>query len=249
MDEEEKDEILEDEELLDGEETASEDEELLDDEETSSEDDEKKVPLKTFLELKSKYKSMKKNHAELLDKTLDSDSKSFIAVKKQKYVDLGYDEALAEELAKDLAELKAEAKTSNRSHFEESIIEDIEDLENDPVFSDIGSYKAEIIEKIMTTKRKTGEVLDTDLAYLLVSKKKARSSLRDERINNTQADVISKKKAGVSGKTKVATSSSTTAKEQFKLDKDDMAALKMLQQFQPDAKWTKEKYWKSRSMK
>jgi hypothetical protein len=248
MDKEEKDEILEDDELLDGEETSSEDEELIDEEETSSEDEEK-VPLKTFLELKAKYKSMKKNHAELLDKTLDNDSKSFIASKKQKYIDLGYDEALAEELAKDLAELKAEAKTSNRSHFEESIIEDINDLENDPVFSGIKLYTDEIIEKIKTTKRKTGEVLDTDLAYLLVSKKKARSSLRDERINNTQADVIAKKKAGVSGKTKVATSSSTTTKEQFKLDKDDLAALKMLQQFQPDANWTKEKYWKSRSMK
>jgi hypothetical protein len=242
MNEEEKN-TSEDEEEFDKVEDEGQETELDEEQETETDDTDQQdetVPLSTYLDIKNKYKMTKKEYQSLKDKTMDSDLKEYKETTKNKYLKLGYNEDLAEQLAEDLAENRS-LVTKRKDSMEESIIEDIQELKSDPIYSDIDYFKDEIIQKIKETKKK-GYDLDIEDAYFIVSKQ-GKTKAREQRQNDTQREVLNKKKKGAVS-TNVATSGSEASKNKYKLDEDDKKALATLQRMQPDSKWTPEKYFK-----
>jgi len=243
MDEEEKDDVQIKDEVED-----VKTDEVLDlendsvDEVDKTEQEDQSVPLSTYLELKNKYKSTKKEYAELKDKTIDKDLLEYKENIKNKYVKEGYNEDLAEMLANDLSEMRASIQQRDSKYA--YIEEDIEDLSSDPIFRDIGDYKESIIEKIKETKKK-GYDLTVEDAYIIVSRGNTRTKLKDRKINDTQREILNRKNKGTTTMN-VATSSSNSSTPKYKLDQDDRKALIELQKMQPDAKWTPEKYYKMR---
>lgn len=244
MNEEEKTLSDDEEEIVAPENEEINDEEIDETDETDEADEEDKeetVPLKTYLELKNKYKITKKEYVDLKDKSLDEDLKAYRDKIKSKYVKKGYDEELADLISEDFAEIKT-SLNNNKSNYEDVILDEIEELKKDPLFSDADDYRNEIINKINETKKK-GYDLDVEDAYILVSRQ-GRNRYKEKKVNDTQREVIKRKNKGT-GKTNVATSGSSSTAPKYVLDEHDKIALKQLQKMQPDAKWTQEKYFKT----
>lgn len=226
-----------------------ENEEIIDEEidesdvtgENDEDEKEETVPLKTFLELKNKYKLTKKEYIDLKDRSLDEDLKAYRDKIKSKYVKKGYDEEFADLISEDLAEMRT-SLSNKKNNYDEIILDEIEELKKDPLFSDADEYRHEIINKIKETKKK-GYDLDIEDAYLIVSRQ-GRNRLKEQKVNDTQREVLKRKNKGT-GKTNVATSGSSSTAPKYVLDEHDKIALKQLQKMQPDAKWTIEKYYKT----
>jgi hypothetical protein len=245
MDEEEKDVQVNEEvdDTVTDEVVLDEENDSVDDTDKTEQDDQESVPLSTYLELKSKYKSTKKEYQDLKDKTIDKDILEYKESIKSGYMKDGYNEDLADRMANDLAELKTSILQQQKTNSSSYIDEEIEELSSDPLFRDIGEYRELIAEKIKDTKKK-GYDLAVEDAYVLVSKG-FKSKLKDQRVNDTQRDVLNRKNKGTV-KTNVATSNSTSTSPKYKLDADDKKALLELQKMQPNSKWTVEKYYKMR---
>jgi hypothetical protein len=218
-------------------------EEVIDDEQLEeSGESEETVPLSTFLELKNKYKKIKKQHGELVDKSLEGELVTFKDKKILEYTQLGYTEEQAERFVSDLLELKKQVHNTQVSRFEQDIIEDIDELKKDTVFKGIEDYTEAIIEKIKETKKK-GYKLDVEDAYILVSKENRKVKLKDAEINNTQAEIIRNKKLPAKNNSNVSNSQSGGKPVNYGLDEHDRKALTELQKMQPDANWTPKKYY------
>ena len=200
------------------------------------------IPTATFLDLKRKYKAIKKERDFLRVKSLDNESIAFIEEKKQKYLKMGYNEDIATELANDLAEVRGLVAKNSKNDITNSIIEDIEDLSSDPYYRDAKEYENEIIQKVSEAKRK-GYDLDVEDAFLMVSKHKKRTKYKEQKVNDEQVEIIERKQNRSTTSSNVATSSSSNIKPKFNLDAHDKKALAELQKVQPDAKWTPEKYY------
>lgn len=212
-----------------------------DDQETDDGDVET-VPLKTFLDLKNKFKDSRKELADLRAKQYDIDSRDFISKKAKEYTDLGYDEALAIKLAEDLNSIRSEYKNNIGDEQSIEILDEIKDLKYE--HKDIELYKDDIIRKIKNIRKK-GLDLDVEDAYYIVSKDSRRVpksvSDKDKLINKQQADILKNPKQG----SNITTGNgSSTLKSNFKLDASDLKALKQLQAMQPNNNWTPEKYHK-----
>lgn len=220
------------------------DEESQDMDGSSQEEEEETVPLATYLELKKKYKEVRKVNAGYEEKAMGSDLASFKSTKLAEYMNLGFTEGQAEKLVSDLLDAKKEIQKQKYSQFEQNILEDIEDLQNE--FEDIADYSGAIVDKIKELKR-AGHVLDVADAYMLVKRNSTtRKDLRDRKVNNVQADIINKKKS-LPPSNKTMTGQSSSPKNKYPLDADDKKALAALQKMQPNSKWTAEKYYKMRN--
>jgi hypothetical protein len=244
MDEDER--LLSDEEEIDVSENEAEELEEVEAEEVESNDVDgnevdETVPLKTYLDLKNKYKMTRKEYNELKDKSLNEELKSYKDEVRNKYIKGGYNEDLADMISEDFAKLHA-SLNKGKNDIEESILEDIDELKTDPLFSDVDNYRHEIINKIKETKKK-GYELDVEDAYLIVSRQ-GKTKLKEKRLNDKQRSVLERKNKGTV-RTNVATSGSSSNKSKYKLDEHDIIALKGLQKNQPDANWTVEKYYKT----
>jgi hypothetical protein len=242
-DEDERD-LSEDEEIVAPENEENVDEEIDETDETENDEQEEKeetVPLKTYLELKNKYKLTRKEYVDLKDKALDDDLKAYKEEVRNKYVKGGYNEDLADMISEDFAKLKSSLNNS-KSNLEDSILEEIEELKKDKLFADADDYRNEIINKIKETKRK-GYDLDVEDAYIIVSRQ-GKNRFKEKKVNDTQRSIIERKNKGTV-KANVATSGSSSTKSKYILDEHDKLALKQLQNMQPDAKWTIEKYYKT----
>lgn len=208
----------------------------------NQESDSQSVPLNVYLDMKTKYKETRKKLQSLEDINTDSEILNYKNSLKEEYNKLVDNEELAEKIANDIANLKMSFKNDRPNKFS-WVDDEIRDLKTDPIFSDIEDYREEIIEKVKETKKK-GFDLDVEDAYLLVSRTDKRGKLRDKKTNNTQREVIKNKSTTGKG-SNVTTSQGGTPKPKYVLDEDDKKALKELQRYQPDAKWTVEKYYKS----
>lgn len=223
------------------EEVESQEEELESQEEDSAQSE--SVPMAAFLELKKKYKNVRNERDTLRHKNLDTESQAFIDEKKQKYLSMGYNEELAEELAKDLAEVRGLAtKSKAKNDIEIAILEDIADMSKDPLYEGIEEYEDAILKKVTEARRK-GFDLEIEDAYFMVSKYQKRTKAKEKRVNDSQREVIERKQVNGTSTTNVPTSGGSAPKVKYNLDAHDKKALAGLQKAQPDAKWTAEKYY------
>ena len=250
-----EDEVLDDEEIVDDEveETEedsfdeadeSEGEEQTDeadepdepDEEPESEEQKDKVPIKTHLKIKKKYRELKKQLAEMKEKEQTQDLISYQASKKKKYIDMGYDEEYAESIAEDLSENRALAIQTKTSSEEDIYLEEIKDLELEG-FNDALEHKDKIIELIKKGK-KLGEDIDVEEAYLMAKRTtKSNVTKREIQTRIEQQEAIKRRKSGVSNKV----ASSASKPKGYGLSAEDKKLLKQMQKDFPDGGWTPKK--------
>lgn len=231
----------------DEEEESQEDSESYNDLDEEEEDEEdisgkKSIPLRTYLDLKSKYKDARRKNAEYEDKLLDQEDLDLQRAMVDELVNEGMDENMAKIQAKYLA--KVQAKSRKASNFEEQVTDELTDLAYDDYFSDALEYKLPII-KMMKDYKSKGINLTAEQAYLNVlgaTKLKLKSKTQKMK-QNTAKRLENKRKGNMQYRKPTKNDSGSTAGK-FRLSSDDMAALRELQRAQPSAGWTKQKYYK-----
>ena len=187
---------------------------------------EEAVPLKKYLAMKEKYKKLEE---EYNDSKFNEELVAYKKELKTKYTAKGYDPELAEMLADDMASLKVQIKGISS---EDKSIDKL--AESDPLYKNAKDWETDIRKAMKKDKTLTAE-----LAYIKV--RGGLSALRkevgvDQMLKNEQktpSDKQPKSSNGGSGSGSMS-----------KLDPVDRAALKNLQKYQPDKKWTVEKYLK-----
>jgi hypothetical protein len=199
------------------------------------------VPLRTHLEIKKSLKEAKKRLADLEKRTYDQDMLDYKGQIIDKYTKAGYEENLASMLADDLASIR-ERQAAKRQYDEEDLLDDeIKDLAStDEYFADAVQYSDDIKNKVKEFKKKNVD-LSVEDAFALVATTRRRS--KELKINAVQREIIRNKNSG-SGQPNVPTTGGSSVSQKFNLDSDDRKALKQLQQMQPNANWTPEKYHK-----
>jgi hypothetical protein len=200
---------------------------------SSSRDD--SVPLKTFLELKSELKEMKRKQAEFEDTKLSESTRTYREKVKQKWIDRGYDEEMAKAMAEDLTEVLATLHAGSETNTDRLIKSEVEELSAIDEFSDIGSYKDRILDTIKKGKT-AGLDIGVEQAYFMLA---GNAKLKEIRNKET---VINRIKNTTKGKSELPTGQSNPKETQYKLDTDDKKALAGLQKMQPDMNWTAKKY-------
>ena len=213
------------------------DESVEESEEQEEEPQEDKVPLKTHLETKKKYRELKKQLQELKEKEQSQDLISYKEQKKKKYIDMGYDAELAEALAEDLAENRGLIGNKKENTEDELILEEIQDLELSG-YSDASQYKDKIIDLARKAK-KLGEDIDIEDAYLMAKSTTKPTVTRNEiQTRIEQQEAIRRRKSGTVSKKVSSTSSKPKG---YGLSSEDMTLLKQLKKDYPDAGWTPKK--------
>lgn len=110
---------------------------------------------------------------------------------------------------------------------------DIKELAgSDPFYADAYSFKDDIKAKM----RELG--VSAEEAYMLL---RGRVRTREIQLENEQRAAARRKETAPK---RIDTAPPTPPKSPYKLDDDDKKALAKLQEVQPDAGWTVEKYWK-----
>lgn len=191
------------------------------------------VPLNTFLEEKKKRKELEKRLRQLEEKELDVEILTERQKIKQKYVDRGYQEDLADLIAEDYSNLKGELKRSTLSK-KDHLDEDIEDLARDDFYSDAVSFQKEIKAKVKEFKN-----ISVEDAYNLVRNPKIKYKELNE--DSEQKRIL--KRRNESSNNTILNASASSPKNPYPLDDNDKKALIKLQELQPTTGWTIEKYF------
>jgi hypothetical protein len=207
---------------------------------TNGEEESDTVPLKTYLKLKDKYKKSRDRLAEFEDNLLDEKAKDFRSAKYEKFVKAGYSEEEAKFFADDALETYVLARGEKKSKKDEAISEEIDDLSYDESYSDIKDYKNEIVLKLKQAKQ-LGMELSVEDAYFMVSKTSARKKHKENTIKEEIKESLQRKN-NTQGQPVSASGKSSRTKLLAKLDDFDKKALRNLQKYQPERKWTVEKY-------
>lgn len=197
------------------------------------------VPLKTFLELKKENKELKRLQAEREDAKLDEVILNKKNELRQKWVDRGYTEEIAEAMSEDLSEIYSNISSIGKTKAEVLIESEIEELATESDFSDALNYKESIVATLKKGK-KAGLDMSVEDAYFMVAgrtkyrelKNKATVIGRAGSQNNSSGDNL-------------PTSGSSKNENMYNLDADDLKALKGLQQMQPGSGWTAKKYFET----
>jgi ribosomal protein L22 len=200
-------------------------------EEATEEAPEEKVSLKKYMEMKRKAKELENT---LNEKKFDDDIKIFKNSIKEKYKSKGFDPDLADLISDDIADMKSQLLGIKK---QDNLKEDIQDLiKENPLYKDAINW-----EKDITKELKANKGLTLELAYI-----KARGGLNRILQENKIEDNLTPKKKLSNNAQPTTSSGNGRMESKFKLDADDKKALAMLQKYQPDKKWTAEKYFKSK---
>lgn len=223
MDDNELNEELEVDQELETDEVYETEEEVVETEEVKEET----VPLKKYLAMKKEKKMLQ---AELDEAKFDSEIKDYKKKVVSRYSEKGFDPDLADLIAQDLAEMKLNVSKVGSIN---KVDAEISELAADPLYKNIQQYKVQV-KAAMKEKGLTAE-----LAYISV-RGGVNAILRESKV---EADLTPK-----TVETEKAPSSNTSSgiNTNQKLDSNDKKALKNLQQYQPNAGWTVEKYLKMR---
>lgn len=215
------------------------DQDDTDEPEESPKEDKDSVPLATFLEQKKKLKTIEKKLAEMEDAKFEDSIQTKKAKIKQKWLDKNFDEATAEAIAEEMANVYTEFGKAKTSKQEAIMDMEIEELSEDDFYSDIKSYKEQIKSKIKSFK-KAGVSLTPQDAYLLVVG--VTTKLKETKIDS-EVKASVKKGASTSSKSANVATSTGSGKSRYSLSTEDMKNLKRLQKLQPDSKWDAKKYY------
>lgn len=220
-------------------ETLEEEEEEEEDQEEEEEEEEEKeetVPLKTYLDVKKKYKNLRKKQEALEEKERSQRLKDKRASIMKRWKDAGYDDEAAALFADEQLETYKEIEELKAMRQDSYLDEDVDDLVDE--YPEAEKHRAKIKAKIKKYER-NGDEISAEEAYLLIAGTK--SALRDKKVRDEQTKRIknTNKKKG----SNVKTSSGGTPKDVYQLDKYDLKALKRLQKAQPDAGWNRKKYF------
>jgi hypothetical protein len=222
---EDKDEELD--ELLD-------DEDELDDEPEDDDEDEEQVPLAVVLREKAKRKEAERRLKEYEEKEHATSVASEKAEIKARYIRAGYSEALADVLAEERVQTNLEIKRLKDDLSDREFKAELKAIAKDKFFADIEDFSSEIKQKMSEVKGLTIEE-----AYVLVNRKSAKRKKADLELDEELIAANERRKDLI--RQPVSRGSKTTTVG--KLDKDDIKALKQLQQMQPEAGWNSKKYY------
>ena len=191
--------------------------------------DKETVPLAALMETKRLLQQEKQKRLEIeRERTLERGERAKADIAK-KLVDMGF----SEEAAKGEADTRYRQEQRIDQLADRQLDYDIRDLaKGDSFYADAATYGDEIRGKM----KEYG--VSAEQAYLLVR--------GPARLKETQTETEQRilHKRGETEEKKVETSSATPVTSAHKLTETDRMALKGLQEHQPDAKWTVEKYWK-----
>lgn len=187
------------------------------------------VPLATLMETKRLLQEERRRREALERERTIEHAERVKADLARKFEDLGY----TPELAKAEADERYQSKRK-LDQIEQRLLnsEILELSKSSDVYADAMTYKDDIRAKMQELD------VDAEQAYLLV-----RGSSRMKEIT-TAAEQRALAKRGESEGKRVESSSSTSVKNPFKLTGNEQAALRELQEVQPDAGWTAEKFYK-----
>lgn len=197
------------------------------------------VPLKTYLETKRKLRDMKRKFEKL------EDEKKAVTIRnkkneiKDRWIKRGFDEETAAMHAEDIAAVYEEMANAKAAKQQSYIDEEIEELANEDIYSDIKDYSKQIKAKINKFEQ-AGVDLTVEEAYLHVIG--PQNIIKENRLKTQQTNIVNNKNQGAR-KNNVQTAASNSTKNPYKLDKDDLKALTGLKKMQPEAKWTQKKYY------
>lgn len=198
----------------------------------------KTVPEATFLETKRKLKETERLLREFKEKDVEKDSLLTKTQLKQKYIDKGFDEELADSLAEEFATLKSEVKKASFKELDNSAIDDdLKELSRDSFFSDAPTYKNEIQALVKDYKAK-GIELDVEEAYFKI---RGKSRMREYRTDIEQKALLDRQKGEDK---KLPASTPKAPKDPYPLDDTDKKALEGLQRLDAKGGWNAEKYYK-----
>jgi hypothetical protein len=219
------------------EESEEEVEEAVPEEEVPEEPPAKKpatVPEATFLAEKKKRKELERKLREIDESKLDGQILARKDAKKQELIGKGFDETVAEEMANMLVEALAEVHSDRKRKSQDDIfLDELNDLASEEYYSDIKGFAPEIKAKMDKVKGLTIEE-----AYLLV---RGPSRNREVKTAVEQKQALERRKAS----DKATPNSQPQGKEkQYKLTPAELKTVADLQKMQPEANWTKEKYYK-----
>ena len=196
------------------------------------------VPEATFLETKKRLKEAERALRELKEKDVEKESLITKTQLRQKYIEKGFDEDLADSLAEEFASLKSEVKRASFKELDNSAIDDdLKELARDNFFSDAPTYKNEI-QKVIKDYKAKGIEIDAEEAYFKV---RGKSRMREYQTDIEQKALLERRDG--QGK-KLPTATPAPAKNPYPLDDADKKALEGLQKAQPNGGWTAEKYYK-----
>jgi hypothetical protein len=195
------------------------------------------VPLATYLETKNKLKEERRKNAEYEDSKLSDNVRKKKESIKNMFIKKGYSEEAANDMADFGAEFLEEMSRTQTTNTEKLIEEEIQELAKDDFYSGIENHTSEIKSTISKAKN-AGLNMTVEQAYLMQfgSKRKLKEAIRKEEV--IEASRKDKPKTPT-----VPTASNTKKSNTYKLDEYDRKALKMLQESQPDFKWTEKKYF------
>jgi hypothetical protein len=238
MDNQKDNEILKDNEDVKSPEDTDTDVDNLDtsdsDEIDSQESAEDVVPLATHLDLKNKYKALKRKQAELEESQLDSEVKAKQDEVYQEWIDKGFDDDTSKQMAATIAKMYQELNKSKKSSYDDFIDAEIDELATH--YEDAKSYDKEIRNQLDKAK-KLGIELTTEEAYLMqvgVKNKFKENKIASERKLSIQSQ-------GRKPSTPDANSGGKINKVS-ELSPDDKKALEQLQALQPKAGWDAKKF-------
>lgn len=208
------------------------------DKKTDEEPTKRSVPEATFLEEKKRRKELEHQLREFKEKDVEKDSLLTKTQLKQKYIDKGFDEELADSLAEEFAAMKSEVRKASFKELDNSAIDDdLKELARDSFFSDAPTYKNEIQALVKDYKAK-GIELDVEEAYFKI---RGKSRMREYRTDIEQKALLDRRKGE---EKKLPNSNPAPTKDPYPLDDTDKKALEGLQKAQPSAGWTAEKFYK-----
>jgi len=219
------------------EEEYTEDDSIYDEEDSESDSESNtSVPLAVVLREKAKRKELERKLKEYEEKEHE---KIVVAEKetiKEKYVKAGYSEALADVLAEERVQTNAEIKRLKEDLTTREFKSELKEIAKDKFFSDIEEFAVEIKQKMKEVKG-----LSAEEAYILVNRKSAtKRKMKEIQTDDEQLAAIERRKTLINQPTSRGNAGNNVASKS--LDKDDLKALKVLQQMQPDAKWSAKKY-------
>ena len=199
---------------------------------------EETVPKSTFIEMKRKYREEKKKNAAYEDSRLSDEE----IQTKNEIMQMLTERDVTEDSAKDIADavaiafnkLNAGRKTNQQKVLEEEIAE----LAQDDLYSDIGQYQNEIVQTLAKAK-KADLPMTIEQAYYMVAGNKRK--IKEAR---TRDEVIASAKGSNKDTTKtIPTASSNRKNEAYPLDAYDKKALNELKKAMPDSNWDAKKYY------
>lgn len=208
-------------EVIESEETVEQPE--VSEEPTHDEKKEENVPLRVLIEERKKRQAIERELRKYQEAKTKDEIKSKLS---QRYSD--------PEFVEEQAELQYNMRILQEKVMSKEADTTIKELaQTDDFYSDAVQYKDEI-KSIMFEKH-----IDAEDAYMLLRGKARARELKEDM---EQKAII--KRRGAEPKASPSNSTPSSPKNPYPLDDNDKKALQMLQQVQPEKKWTVEKYFK-----